>query len=158
MQFEMVRLALVQRPQSDAFERRQADGQPFTREAWLRDVFEKKIVFQHRHQVFHYSPDAESADPGIIVGRIGREIKVSENEPPEQNLAPKDRPAWIGALVLIDPTHHDDGQKAAIQHIPLVGKPVPTFESLAASINGRDEPYVFPLINQLTRSHRRFAG
>jgi hypothetical protein len=144
MQFEMARLSLVRRPQPDAFERQGADGQPFTREEWLRDVFGKEIDFQHRGETFHYSPEVSRDPIAGIVGRIGRQIAVAENEGPEGHLAPKERQTWKAAIVLIDPTHHDDGQKAAIEHLGVVGKPIPVFESLALRINNAaDEPFVF---------------
>jgi hypothetical protein len=139
----MVRLSLVQRPQTDVFERRQPDGALYTREAWLRVIFGQKIQFQHRQEIFYYTPDPEQAESGTVIGRIGREVTVNENESPDDNLAPKERRTWRGALVLIDPAHHDDGQKAAIEHLSTVGKPVSVFESLAARINaGGGEPFV----------------
>lgn len=142
MQFEMMRLSLVQRPQADAFERRARDGRPLTREEWLREVFKQGIQFQHRGAIFHYAPEVGHDVRGAIVGRIGREVTVAENEPPEGHLAPKERGVWRAAVVLIDPTHHEDGQKVAVEHLAAVGSPVPIFESLAGQINVRSEPFV----------------
>ena len=54
MQFELLRLFVLPRPQIDGFERKKADGTPFTRKEWLREVFDTKIPFVHRGETFHY--------------------------------------------------------------------------------------------------------
>jgi hypothetical protein len=140
MQFEMVRLSLVARP--DLFTREKSDGSQFSREEWLRDIFGREIDFLHRGELFHFSPEVNDGVGVILAGRIGREVTVSENESPAGHLAPKKRGTWKAAIVLIDPTHHDDGQKAAIELVPAIGRPVAIFESLAAQINARTEPYI----------------
>lgn len=140
MQFEMVRLSLLARP--DLFARRGPDGAEFSREEWLRDVFGREIDFQHRGEAFHYSPELEQDLGGAVAGRIGREVTTAENESPAGHLAPKKHRTWKAAAVLIDPTHHEDGQKAAIEHAPTIGKPVAIFESLAAQINANPEPFI----------------
>ena len=142
MQFEMMRIALVQRQQADAFERRTASGSPFTREAWLREIFGEAITFTHRNDTFHFSPEKARGEPSAIVGRIGREITISENEPPDKHLAPKEEKIWRASTILIDPTHHDDGQKVAFEFLSQVGKPVPILQSLATHINKGNEPFV----------------
>jgi hypothetical protein len=142
MQFEMMRLSLVQRPQRDAFERSMPGGAPFTREDWLRDVFSREIDFQHQGKTFHYSPQSALVGAPAIVGRIGRQVAIPDNEGPDGHLAPKEHKTWRAAIVLIDPTHHDDGQKGAVEHLSVVGRPVPIFESLAARVSGADEPFV----------------
>jgi hypothetical protein len=142
MQFEMMRLSLVRRPQADAFERHTPDGSEFTREAWLRDVFGRDIQFQHRGEPFHYSPDGTPQPRGPIVGRIGRKIIVPENKPPEAHLAPTEREAWRAAIVIIDPTHHPDGQKAAVEHLPSIGRPVAIMESLGAQVSTPSDPFI----------------
>jgi hypothetical protein len=142
MQFELLRLSMPQRSQPALFERRTAAGQPFTREAWLRDILAQGIQFQHHGAEFYFSPDPGEHPGNLIVGRIGRKITVVENEPPEAHLAPTARPAWPAAVVLIDPTHHPDWQKVAMEHLGAIGRPIPIFESLAVNINSRDEPFV----------------
>ena len=134
---------MVDRAQLSAFERVASDGRPFTREMWLRDILGRDIRFQHRGGNFHYAPVQEhDAGKDMIVGRIGRQITVVENEPPEGHLAETERETWKAAIVLIDPTHHGDGQKVAVGFLPTIGRPIPIFESLANSINNNDEPFV----------------
>ena len=140
MQFEMVRLSML--PRADLFARTADDGTPFTREGWLRSTFGNEMDFQHRGEVFHFSPEASDPPGPIIVGRIGRQVTVTENEPPTGHLAPTKRDAWKAVIVMIDPTHHEDGQKAAIEHVAAVGRPVAIFESMAAHINASHEPYI----------------
>ncbi len=81
---------------------------------------------------------------------------IAENEPPEGHLAPKESKTWRAALILIDPVHHGDGQKAAVEHVVPVGKPVPIFESLAAHINAGDEPFVLE-VNAIVPSETFWA-
>lgn len=133
---------MVERPQSDAFEHRAADGSRFTREGWLRNIFGSSIQFQHRGETFHYEPESGPSTITAIVGRIGRQVLIAENAPPEGHLAPTTHESWKAAIVLIDPTHHEDGQKAAVEHLPAVGKPVAIFESLASHINAGSEPFI----------------
>jgi hypothetical protein len=66
-----------------------------------------------------------------------------ENEPPEAGLSDIDREQWIAAAVVIDPTHHADGQKAAFEVKQTVGSPLAVFRSLAQHLNERapKEPY-----------------
>jgi hypothetical protein len=142
MQFELMRLSLFLRTQVDSFERRKKDGTSFTREEWLRAVFSETIAFTHRKETFHYVPDLHVPASPLLVGRIGRQIKVVENEPPEEGLVETKRDAWRAALVLIDPRHHPDGQKVANEHQATIGQPVALFESLVTSINNRAEPFI----------------
>jgi hypothetical protein len=143
MQFEMLRLLMVERRQRGLFPRESPEGGAFTREAWLRDVFSREIEFQHLGGRFHYSPVTDhDAGPDVLVGRVGRLITRVENDVPERHLAVIERETWKAANILIDPTAHEDGQKAAMEYEPSVGHPVPVFQSLAAKINNDFEPFV----------------
>lgn len=142
MQFELLRLSVLPRVQMDSFERRKPDGSQYNREEWLRAVFSESIMFLHRGANFHYVPIIELTDTVLIGGRIGRQVTAVENEPPGDGLAKIRREAWRAASVLIDPTHHLDGQKVAVESLSAVGKPISVFESLALHINGRAEPYL----------------
>jgi hypothetical protein len=143
MQFELMRLSMVERPQLDAFVRVSEDGSSFTRERWLRDVFSRPIQFEHRKDIFHYVPEEDNpSGEGAIFGRIGRKIKISENEPPEKKFVETERDAWRAALIIIDPSHHKDGQKVAVERAVNIGHPIPIFESLAVKISTQDEPFV----------------
>ena len=144
MQFELLRLSVLPRPQIDGFERKKGDGSPFTREEWLREVFSAKIPFVHRGETFHYVPIPNRDPQGhvLIFGRIGRQVAVLENESPDSDLDDVERQSWRAARVFIDPYHHSDGQKAGVKLIAQIGKPIPLFESLSNSINNRVKPYL----------------
>jgi hypothetical protein len=134
MRFDLIRLVLIDRP-PDLFSRSAPD-----RQTWLREVFGRQIVFQHYGTEMHYVP-SPAAHTTLIVGRIGRSTHVDENEPPEAGMEEIERESWIAAAVLIDPTRHADGQKAAIQN--RVGKPTAIFKSLVRHINETGaNPYV----------------
>ncbi len=146
MQFELMRLAMVERRQTSAFVRRSLDGKPFTRENWLRVIFEQNILFVHSGNVFHYVPESPMSDDNeILIGKIGRQVTVLENESPDTGFAEVERDAWTAASVLIDPMHHSDGQKLAVEVDSSVGAPMPILESLVDHINGGDEPYVLEI-------------
>jgi hypothetical protein len=53
MRFDLLRLSVLPRPQVDGFERTKPDKTPFTREAWLREVFSARIEFSiiERHSI-----------------------------------------------------------------------------------------------------------
>src|SRR5690348_10707670 len=120
MQFDLFRMALSERAQLDLFD---PATRP-TREAWLRDVLSREIIFMHRKEQFHYAPDPHAPPEGQdIVGRIGRKRAAVENEPPARGLVETKRDKWTAARLLIDPSHHADGQKIAMENVQSVGKP-----------------------------------
>ena len=140
MQLELMRMSVLPRAQADSFERQKPGGGSFTREEWLRAVFSSSISFAHRGVIFHYVPDAVQ-ETDFITGKFGRSVISVENEPPEKGLAKTERDAWRAASVIIDPRHHEDGQKAAVEHVGQVGRPIPILESLVEAINRNIEPY-----------------
>jgi hypothetical protein len=114
-----------------------------SRETWLRKMFSVEIVFDHYGNEFHYVPEPEASDARLIVGRIGRARPVTENDPPEAGLREVERESWIAAGIIIDPSTHTDGQKAAIEDNARVGNPASIFKSLVRRINDRgNEPYI----------------
>jgi hypothetical protein len=139
VQFELFRLSLLERGQRDLFAVFDGNSNP-PRELWLRRIFSEKIAFQHRGDTFHYVPEPDvpdSPESVLILGRIGRQLSVRENEPPESGLHETVREAWRAARVFIDPTTHDDGQKVAIEDDSHIGKPKALLESLVEHINAR---------------------
>jgi hypothetical protein len=111
MRFEMIRLVLIQK--QNLF----ADN--LTREDWLRISLSESFVFLHRRKSFHYVP-VETDDPlidgiPILMGRVGKQKIVKENEPPEAGLEVVTRESWAAAHIYIDPRHHEDGQKIAME-------------------------------------------
>lgn len=139
MLFELFRLSLSERPITllDVMEAR--DGVPRdTREEWLRRAFSSEITFVHRQNQFHFVPDLDLQRdvPGLIVGRIGRKRTSQENEPPESGLRETERTAWHATLVIIDPSHHADGQKMAVERDTTVSTScLSLFKSLAKVLN-----------------------
>lgn len=127
--FTLFHLSLIERPQHDMF---WFQG---TREQWLRMALSEGFVFPHRKGELHWVPQGE--DEGSIVGLIQRSIKHARHEPPELGGAEIIADEWQGAYVVIDPTHHEDGQKAAVENDDKAGKPTALINSLAGAVNGR---------------------
>ena len=112
-----------------------------SREAWLREIFSAPINFTHHKIQFHYVPDTE-AGLDVIAGRLGRSRKSKENDPPEAGFKETERAAWKAMRILIDPTHHPDGQKVIIERDANVGKCFTALTALIKAINRRqDNPY-----------------
>jgi len=142
MQYDLIRLVLVSREQTSLFERRDHTGEPLSRERWLRHIFAAEITFWHRATEFHYVPHPDLSG-AFIVGQIGRQSRIIENEPPESGFRETVREPWHAANVIIDPTHHLDGQKIAFETKAHVGQALSIIKSLSNTINERpDEPYV----------------
>lgn len=87
---------------------------------------------------------------------------MSERTPPWEGLEPTRHIFWKAALLMIDPSHHDDGQKIAFQQHPEVGKPGPILDALAKRISEPADsfwgPYsvsIYPIIQE--KSFSNFA-
>lgn len=132
--FELFRLSLLQR-QIDLIDG--VEFKDFTREDWLRYVFLSEQPFEHYKSNFHYAPSREYSEDDLIIGRVGRNILRDENLPPDEGLEDVTRETWIASVLLLDPTHHDDGQKLAIQHITDVGKPAALVKEIVSAVNAR---------------------
>ena len=149
MLFELLRLSLVERSQNllDYIDEQNSGRSRPSREEWLRRVFSTDITFIHRKSQFHFVPDAQlqRETNGLIVGRVGRKRTTQENEPPESGLRETEHTAWHAMFALLDPSHHDDGQKIAIERdVAVATSCLAVLQSLANSINRRSnpEPYV----------------
>lgn len=145
MNFEMLRLVLVSREQTSLFEQRSPDGTSLTREGWLRSILNSEIVFLHRGQEFHYTPDSTATleHASLLIGKIGRQFTSVENSPPETGFREIERQPWRASLVIIDPTHHADGQKVAFETKAHVGNALAIVRALADYINrNHDHPYI----------------
>lgn len=100
-------------------------------------------------------PDLSLSDDCLVIGRIGRERHVRENEPPEEGMHERVREEWQASLVVIDPRLHADGQQIAMQvREEEIGKPVAVFQSLVTQLNADPEaPYtieVFGIVDPET--------
>jgi hypothetical protein len=133
---EFIRMSLYERPQPDVFEQRPESGGRYTREQWLKYIFSTPHEFPHRGSNFTYVPDSELSDDSLVTGRIGRQLLIRDNEPPEQGMHEQVHQAWQASVVVIDPRHHEDGQKAVMQSREEIGKPIAVFQSLISNLNG----------------------
>lgn len=102
MQFDLIRLVLVSRAQTSLFDLLSGKDEPPNREAWLKQVFSAEITFQHRQHEFHFVPEVGTAG-SFVIGRIGRQIRTIENEPPEKGFGETIREPWQASMVVIDP-------------------------------------------------------
>lgn len=76
-----------------------------------------------------------------IFGILQRTRPHEHHKPPTEGGAEVISEEWQGAYVLIDPTHHDEGQRVAVEN-DVVGKPRALLKSLAGALNERAEaPY-----------------
>jgi len=128
--FELFHLSLMPRDQRDMFSR---DSSQVSREQWLREVFGTEQPFSHHGSDYHYVPIDSSNGP--VLGRVGRKVLRAENAPPSEGLEEITHEAWLAALVVIDPTHHDDVQKLAFQAVNDVGNPALLAKRLVTAIN-----------------------
>lgn len=134
MEFELLRLSLVKR-REDLFSLK------IDRDAWLRVIFHETIKFLHRRREYTFVPQVDDG-PSYLHGMVGREISVIENASPEEAFQIVTRPSHAASAIIIDPTHHQDGQKVAIQFKPNVGSPQALLNSLINAINSNDRnPY-----------------
>lgn len=125
--FEQFRLSLLLRAQRDMFA-----PEP-TREEYLRQVFGEEQAFTHYGTEFRYV--AEPGPGPAILGRVGRRVEIEENLPPAEGLQETTHRTWKAAVLVLDPTDHEDGQKAALERDRLVGGPLPLITALVAHIN-----------------------
>lgn len=135
--FELFRLSLIPKPQIDAFEKEQ------TREDYIRSVFGERHQFEHYGSLFHYIPVEDRDDKQEVLGRIGRQITVAENLPPEENLLDSMREGWKASVIAIDPTEHGDGQKLAFEYDSKVGKPESIIQDFVKYINEKNTEAIY---------------
>lgn len=135
MQLELFRISLTSRKQVDFDDLKGKDGSPPTREECIRYAFKMRFQFNVRGKIYHYTPDKISDDNIGVYGRIGRKLDEHESLPPEEGLTETIRPQWQSSKIIIDPTHHDDGQQVAMENKPEVGKCNTILKALAEHIN-----------------------
>jgi hypothetical protein len=108
-----------------------------TREDWLRYVLGEKFEFEHvGGSILHWVPQGDADE--CIVGLIQKTKRHELHEPPEKGGGEISREEWQGAYVLVDPTHHDEGQRIAVEN-DVVGQPAALIKSLARYINRHAE-------------------
>ena len=129
------------------------------REKWIRDFFGERREFTHNGNAFVFVPEIPSPvlPSKLVVGWIARARVVQELTSPDQGLNPIRHESWRAALILIDPTEHQDGQKVALEQHPDVGRPSAILKSLVRAMTILDgySVEVFPIIQEA--SFWRFA-
>lgn len=164
MRFFLFRFSLKPYRQAELFQRQQGDGLAHTRETWLRERLASQLPFVHRQNELYFVPEASDVRADIpkeiIVGWIARTRAVNERTPPWDGLSLTEHQSWQAALIMIDPRHHEDGQKVAMESRSDIGSPGSILLSLSRALSpGPDEPFsvtVFPIIEE--RSFERFAA
>lgn len=160
MQIKLSRFNIKQKRQKDLF--KDHTGYPFNRERWLRSLFESSWSFRHNKALLHYVPVIEDTQlpRHLIVGRIAKSLMIDELTPPEDGLTPAEHTSWRAALLIVDPTHHSDGQKAALEFNSSIGAPNALLNSMAKAISMKSsEPAtidVYPILE--TGSLAEFFG
>jgi len=144
--FELFHLSLLEKGQIGLFEVNPRQS----REQWLRTAFSERFSFPHRTVECHWVP-AET-DHGFIAGNVVRSHPRRHHTPPEEGALEVVSEEWQGAMVVIDPAHHDDGQKLSFERDATLGKPRSVLQSMLAYVNAiPDAPYVIepkPIFNE----------
>jgi hypothetical protein len=132
--FSLLHLNLIGR-QIDLFD--QFDG---SREDWLREALKKSFNFVGwggRELVWL----PKRTDQGPIFGLIQGTSPHAHHEPPRSGGGEVISDMWQGAYMFLDPSHHNDGQKLAIEN-DVLGKPRALAKALFDHLNDRpDAPY-----------------
>lgn len=115
----------------------QFDG---TREQWLRHALSEEFNFTGwggRELVWL----PKRVKDGLIFGLVQGRAHYSHHEPPSVGGAETSSEMWQGAYMFLDPTHHSDGQKLALEN-DVLGKPNALAKALFDHLNDReDAPY-----------------
>lgn len=135
--FELFHLSLLEKSQISLFE----IGPRPSREEWLRIAFGRRFMFEHRRKKYHWVPAQAASD--LIAGNVVRSHRRRHHKPPEEGATEIVSDEWQGAMIIIDPATHDDGQKVSFERDETIGKPRSVLPSMLAYVNGLPEaPYV----------------
>lgn len=144
--FELFHLSLHEKIQGELLDKKSE----FNREEWIRYVFSEKFVFNHRSVKIHWVPALN--DEQFIAGNLVRVHQRRRHKSPEEGAAEEIGQEWQGAIVVIDPTNHSDGQKVAFEQDLTLGKPLSVLKSLLKYINSSPQAsYVIeskPIFNE----------
>lgn len=111
-----------------------------SRADWLRRILENGFEFPHRaDKTLHWVPREGFND--LIFGVIEQKKPYSHHLPPSEGGRETISEQWQGAYVLLDPNHHDAGQRIAVE-IDQVGTPKALLKSLLNHLNSLpDRPF-----------------
>lgn len=128
--FTLFHLSLVPIAQLD-IEMRKDDS----REQWLRFALSQGFEFTHwGGGTLHWVPLSPIDE--CIFGLLERTRPHEHHMPPSEGGAEVVSEEWQGAYVMIDPTHHDEGQRVSVEN-DVVGQPRALLKSLVSAINDR---------------------
>lgn len=127
--FELFHLSLLEQKQMDLY----SSHAPISRENWLRKCFGERFAFMHRNNEIHWVPAA--TETNFITGNLVRLHPRRHHTPPDEGALEVVSEEWQGAMVVLDPTHHDDGQKLSFERDETLGKPRSVLQSLVAYLN-----------------------
>jgi hypothetical protein len=131
--FELFRISVLERREATLFSDRNQ-----TREDYLRLVFGARRKFIFYGTDFHFVPEEIQTRDDVIMARIGRPVAVEENRSPDEGFMETVHDGWKAAVVVIDPRHHEDGQKVAVAVDNKVGSPSGLIRELVNAINAAD--------------------
>jgi hypothetical protein len=107
------------------------------RESWLRHALSERFEFFGREsKKFEWVPRIITNEH--ILGLIQAEKPYEYHDAPAEGGGERVDNFWQGTYVFLDPTHHEDGQKLAIEN-DVVGTPRSLALALFNCINSRDD-------------------
>ncbi len=97
-------------------------GQGPTREEYLRAMLEKDFEFDIQRGESHNNANwvYKGQIDGAILGILEKEVPYQHHLSPEEGGEEVTTAIWQGAFVMIDPTHHEKGQRASVEIDPAV--------------------------------------
>ncbi len=149
--FEHFHLSMIERDQPDLL------VVPMTRELWLRQRLNQRLIFRHMGKLLHWVPKDWSDE--LITAIVERKRAKTQHFEPNEGGDEYVGEEWQGSIVIIDPRHRPGGQKLAIEDDPAVGQPGAILTSLVSHLN-QEQPSQYalhfkPLIRE--GSFARFA-
>jgi hypothetical protein len=113
-----------------------------SREDWLFSILSEPFYFSYYGGGrLYWVPQVN--DTGLIIGVVERSRDRLQHLPPDEGGLEVMKKEWQGAYVVIDPYHHQDGQKMAIEN-DVVGSPPTIVKYLSQYLNSLEErPYEF---------------
>lgn len=136
--FDLFHLSLIGREQRDLFVPER------TREQWIRVSLSEPFSFVHRRREFHWVP--KSWIEGDVIGIVERLTSHPKHRSPAEGGAEVVEQEWQGAVVVVDPTTHELGQRVALEQDRDVGAPRAVLSSLLTHINYRtDAPFTIEM-------------
>ncbi|WP_434613571.1 hypothetical protein [Tabrizicola sp. M-4] len=108
-----------------------------SREQWLRLSLSERFEFSGwGGKELVWVPKGVTNE--LVFGLIQGKKPHSFHDSPNEGGAEKVDEFWQGAYLFLDPRHHDDGQKMAIEN-DVLGRPRALAKALFDHINGRDD-------------------